>query len=351
MKSSDLLKLPRNLRESFRNLNVSDSLKRYVNWRDRSDQTEDETYDHTETVSEYYDLFTELMQFGWNESLHFAPIAEDETLEDAIIRHQRQMITKLELQEGMQIIDVGCGLGGPMRRIAKESSAKVLGINNNERQLEIATQKTTEAGLDHLIELQICNFMDMSCFDADSFNAGYAIESTCYAPNKEQAYAEIFRVLKPGAPFWGQEMCLTNVFNDDDEQHCEIRDEIKFTLALFDIFKFEAVNRALESVGFEIIEAKDQGASDISDIPWYKPMDGLTSSLRSWLRVPAGRTTLANGVRLAETVGMFPKDSWRVIELLDRQADAYVAGGQSGIFTPLYCFLARKPTTDSDTES
>ena len=347
MKPSDLLKLPKDLRKSYGDLNVSDSLERFDSWLDRSERakTQNESYDHTETVREYYDLFTELMQFGWNESLHFAPIAPDESLEEAIVRHQRLLMEKLELRAGMNVIDVGCGLGGPLRRVAKESGAKVLGINNNEQQLEKARRKTTEAGLDQLAEYRNCNFMDMSCFEPDSFDAGYAIESTCYAPNKEHAFAEIFRVLKPGALFWGQEMCLTNVFSADDKRHCSIRDEIKFTLALSEIFTIDDVNRALEAVGFEVIEAKDQELENDSRIPWYQPMDGLTSSLRSWQRVPFGRSTLAGGVRLAEVVGMFPKDSWRVIEMLDRMADAYVAGGQSGIFTPLYCFLARKPAT------
>ena len=42
-------------------------------------------------------------------------------------------------------------------------------------------------------------------------------------------------------------------------------------------------------------------------------------------------------------LGMFPKGSANVVGLLDRTANAYVAGGKTGIFTPLYCFLARKP--------
>ena len=28
---------------------------------------------------------------------------------------------------------------------------------------------------------------------------------------------------------------------------------------------------------------------------------------------------------------------------MDRTANAYVAGGRTGTFTPLYCFVARKP--------
>ena len=56
------------------------------------------SYDHTETVGEYYDLCSEFMAFGWGESLHFAPLSPGETLEESKTRHQRLMIAKLELQ-------------------------------------------------------------------------------------------------------------------------------------------------------------------------------------------------------------------------------------------------------------
>ena len=60
-------------------------------------------------------------------------------------------------------------------------------------------------------------------------------------------------------------------------------------------------------------------------------------------RVPLGRKALIGVSRLAEAFGVFPKGSAGVIGLMDRTAKAYVAGGRAGIFTPLYCFLARKP--------
>ena len=68
-------------------------------------------YDHTETVNDYYDLCSEFMQFGWSESLHFAPLTRGETLEESIVRHQRLMIEKLQLREGMTVADIGCGVG------------------------------------------------------------------------------------------------------------------------------------------------------------------------------------------------------------------------------------------------
>ena len=66
----------------------------------------------------------------------------------------------------------------------------------------------------------------------------------------------------------------------------------------------------------------------------------LASALR---RTPAGRRTFIGASRLAELLGVFPKGSSKVVELMDRTADAYVAGDATGIFTPLYCFMARKP--------
>ena len=60
-------------------------------------------------------------------------------------------------------------------------------------------------------------------------------------------------------------------------------------------------------------------------------------------RTPLGRRLFQRASRLAEALGVFPKGSVDVIALLDRTANAYVEGGRAGVFTPLYCFLARKP--------
>ena len=46
---------------------------------------------------------------------------------------------------------------------------------------------------------------------------------------------------------------------------------------------------------------------------------------------------------MAEALRLLPKGYSEVVRLLDRTAGAYVEGGRAGIFTPLYCFLARKP--------
>ena len=338
--------LSRGLKASYRGSNVSRRAQRFENWTARASSEGATTdYDHVETVREYYDLCSEFMVFGWGESLHFAPLSPHESLEESMAGHQRLIISKLELRPGMTVIDVGCGVGGPMRRVVREAGVRVVGVNSSEIQLDKAKALSADAGLDHMVDYAHCSFMDMSAIEDNSFDRGYAIESTCHAPDKAGAFAEIYRVLKPGTLFWGQEMCMTGKFDPDNDRHRAIKQDLVRGIALKDIETMDGVDRALEAAGFRIVEGVDRAvAQDGPATPWYRPMEAWGGTVASALRrTPAGRRALIGASRLAELLGVFPKGSSRVVELLDRTAGAYVAGGATGIFTPLYCFLARKP--------
>ena len=326
---------------------VARRVQRFDGWLDRASAqgVGAPGYDHSATVKEYYDLCGEFMVFGWGESLHFAPLSPGESLEESKLRHQRLMIDKLEMREGMTVIDVGCGIGGPMRRVVREVGARVVGVNNNKIQLDRAKSLNAEAGVDHMVDYLECSFMDMGAIADDTFDRGYAIESTCHAPDKEGAFAEIYRVLKPGALFWGQEMCMTDRFDPGDAGHLAKRQDLMHGIALKEIATTDEVNRSLVAAGFEVIEGIDRGAGENGSItPWYRPMEAPDGALRGALhRIPLGRKAFVGVCRLAEVLGVFPRGSADVVRLLDRTANAYVAGGRAGIFTPLYCFLARKP--------
>ncbi len=339
-------KLSRDLKNAYRGTDVTRRVQHFDSWVERAKEEVDSAsdYDHAETVKDYYDLCSGFMIWGWGESLHFAPLTPNESLKDSKVRHQRLMISKLELQPGMNVIDVGCGVGGPMRRVVQETGVKVVGININTIQLGMAKQLNAEAGVDHMAELVACSFMDMSTIEDGTFDRGYAMESTCHAPDKQGAFAEIFRVLKPGALFWGQEMCLTDEFDASDDRHQEIKQDLMRGIALNDIATFQEVNQALEAVGFQVLEGMDRDVQPGPSTPWYQPMESRHGTLGNTLRrLPWGRKAAVAGTKFAETVRILPKGSAEVVRLLDRTADAYVAGGKTGIFTPLYCFLARKP--------
>ena len=342
----ELGKLPNALKEAYRGEDVTRRVEHFDGWIDRAtpEAAGVTGYDHTETVKDYYDLCSEFMVYGWGESLHFAPLTPQESLEDSKVRHQRLMIAKLNLQPGMTVVDVGCGVGGPMRRVVREAGVRVVGININQIQLANAKRLNAEAGLGHMVDYEACSFMDMSAIKDDTFDRGYAIESTCHAPDKPRAFAEIFRILKPGALFWGQDMCLTDKYDPNDSRHRAIKRELMRGIALKDIATFGEVNHALEAAGFQVIEGRDLDVKEGPSTPWYQPMETRHGTLGNLLcRIPWGRKAFIAGSKLAEVLRLFPKGSAEVVRLMDRTAEAYVAGGKSGIFTPLYCFLARKP--------
>ena len=334
------------LKNACRSTNITHRLEHLDNWMERAAPkgVEENRYDHTATVKEYYEICNELMVFGWNESLHFAPLTPHESLEDSIIRLQRLMIDKLELQAGMTVIDVGCGIGGPMRRVVREGGVRVVGINNNEIQMEKAKMLNAKAGIDHKVNYVTCSFMDMGVIEDNTFDAGYAIESTCHAPDKEGAYAEIFRVLKPGALFWCHEMCMTDKFDPNDATHRAIKQELMRSVALKEIATSGEVKQALEAVGFSVLEGVNRDIKEGPSTPWYQPMETRHGTLNSAQYIHRwGRAGLMRVLKLGEMFGLIPKEPRRIVQFMDRTAKAYVAGGRSGIFTPLYCFLARKP--------
>ena len=342
-----LRKLSEGLKDAYGGSDVQRRVRQFDEWMNRAGGGDagPTGYDHAETVKEYYNLCNEFMVFGWGESLHFAPLSPRESLEDSKIRHQRLMIDKLELSSGMKVIDVGCGIGGPMRRVVREAGVRVVGVNNSGVQLNRAKLLNTEAGIDHMVEYLACSFMDMGAVADETFDRGYAIESTCHAPDKAGAFAEIYRVLKPGALFWVQEMCMTDKFDPGNQRHRAIKKELMHGIALKDIATMGEVNRDLEAAGFHVIEGRDRAVEENGPTtPWYKPMETQSGTIGNALRrTPLGRKALASVFQLAEALRMFPKGSAEVVRLMNRTANAYVAGGKSGLFSPLYCFLARKP--------
>jgi sterol 24-C-methyltransferase len=242
----------------------------------------------------------------------------------------------------MRVADLGCGVGGPLREIARFSGATIVGVNNNEYQLETARKLTGEAGLGHLAEFLKCDFMHMDAPD-DSFDAAYAIEATVHAPTKVGCYGEVFRVLKPGGCFAAYEYCLTSRFDANNPRHQQIKSDLEVGGALPDIAFPHQVDDALRQVGFELLETGDLAEKPGPGIPWYHPLAGSRFSFASFRSSKAGRMATHGTLQLLEALRIVPTGTVRVSGLLNLCATAMVASGRLGIFTPMYFVYARKP--------
>jgi len=301
---------------------------------------EERKANYTDMVNKYYDLATSFYEYGWGESFHFAQRWKGESLRESIKRHEHFLALQLGIQPGQKVLDVGCGIGGPLREIARFSNSVVTGLNNNEYQITRGKELNRLAGVDKTCNFVKADFMKMP-FPENSFDAVYAIEATCHAPDAYGCYKEIYRVLKPGQCFAAYEWCMTDAFDPDNAEHQKIKGEIEIGDGLPDIRLTTKCLEALKQAGFEVIWEKDL-AKD-SPVPWYLPLDKNHFSLSSFRLTAVGRFITKNMVKILEYIRLAPQGSQRVSNFLEQAAEGLVDGGRREIFTPMYFFLARKP--------
>lgn len=294
-------------------------------------------------VNNFYDLVTDFYEYGWGESFHFAQRFQGESFKESIIRAEHFLALKLNLKKGMKVLDVGCGVGGPLRNIAKFSGASITGLNNNDYQIKRGTKQCNTAGLSDLCDFMKADFMNIAAAD-NTYDAAYAIESTCHSPDKAKTFKEILRVMKPGALFCGYEWVMTPKYNPSNAEHKQLKWGIEVGNGLPDIAQDKEIAAALKQAGFEVIECFDMHTEmhTPNQIPWYISLAG-EYSLTGFRHTPVGMFTTHVMVTALEKVGIAPQGTTRVSEMLFQTAKDLVRAGQLEIFSPDYFFLARKP--------
>ena len=152
-----------------------------------------------EAVGQLYDRATEmaLSDGTFGENLHFGYWDGAENLSEAAIRLTDVMVDRLRVDPRSHVLDVGCGVGGPALRIARNTGAAVTGVNISAEQVAAATRLAGEAGLAELVDFRHGDAMDLP-FPDDSFDAAIAIESIIHVPDRHRVLAEIARTLRPG---------------------------------------------------------------------------------------------------------------------------------------------------------
>lgn len=209
-------------------------------------------------------------------------------------------------------------------------------LNISEYQVKKCSTHNRQAGLDHLCSVLQGDFISIPAEDR-SFDAAYHIEAMPHAPDKTTAYAEIFRVLQPGAIFAGFDWCMTPLYDGGDPEHREIKQRIEYDNALPQIASFTDVTDGLRTAGFERIEARDRAPDAAQQTPWYRPLEGCGLTLRSLPRTALGRKITSAALRVLEGVRAVPDGSFEIQEVLN------VAAGRLGIFTPMCYHKAHKP--------
>ncbi|KIY47895.1 hypothetical protein FISHEDRAFT_65928 [Fistulina hepatica ATCC 64428] len=323
--------------------------------KEASVDTENRVDSYTDVVNGYYDGATELYEYGWAQSFHFSRFYKGEAFAASLARHEHYLALQMGLRPKMRVLDVGCGVGGPAREIARVTDAEVIGLNNNDFQIARARKYTKAAGLEGQVSFVKGDFMKLvEQFGENSFDAVYAIEATVHAPSFEGVYGEIFKILKPGGIFGVYEWVMTDAWDPNNPAHKELAHEIEFGNGIPEMRPISASRSAIKAVGFDLLHEEDL-AERPDPVPWYYPLEGdITKAQTAWDYLTVWRMSWSgmlvthNVVRLLEFFGFVPKGTHDVGEALKVAGASLVRGGQTGLFTPMYLMVARKPAVETD---
>ncbi|KAJ0969834.1 hypothetical protein J5N97_022711 [Dioscorea zingiberensis] len=317
---------------------VQDKYKQYWSFFRRPKETASDSTNVPAFVDTFYNLVTDIYEWGWGQSFHFSPSIPGLSHRDATRVHEERAADLIRARPGLKVLDVGCGVGGPMRAIAAHSRANIVGITINEYQVARARAHNRKAGLDSICDVVCGNFLSMPFADS-SFDAAYSIEATCHAPKLEDVYHEIYRVLKPGALYVSYEWVTTPLFHADNEEHVDIIQGIERGDALPGLRSHDEIADIAKSVGFEVLDEKDLAKPPAG--PW-------------WTRLKMGKIAYWRNHLLVSALTMLriaPKGVVEVHEMLYETAGHLTRGGETGIFTPMHMILCRKPGTTSAGDS
>ncbi|CAF1553434.1 unnamed protein product [Rotaria sp. Silwood1] len=288
-------------------------------------------------VTNYYSLTTDIYESGWGRSFHCANRFHGETFAESIQRHESYLALRMQLKPGDKVLDIGCGVGGPLRRIAYLTGAHITGITISPYQV----QRAREIGVPTNCEFIQGDFMKLP-FEDNSFDHVYAIESVCHAPEKSKCFAEVFRVLKPGGSFVGYDACLTDKYDNQNPEHVETIRTMEASLALPQLKLTREFVADLESVGFNVEENR---IIPEADIPSYQPLDGGDSffSFNHHRTGPLARRLAHCMIWLTEKIRIAPKGSTAMSNIWQKSVTSFLRARKLDIFTSLFFVLARKP--------
>ena len=113
-------------------------------------------------VAHHYDLSDELYELFLDEDKQYSCAywrdPEDETLEQAQLDKKAHIAAKLALEPGQRVLDIGCGWGGMALFLHKVAGVDVLGVTLSERQLKIARERASAAGVSDHVKFELTDY-------------------------------------------------------------------------------------------------------------------------------------------------------------------------------------------------
>jgi ubiquinone/menaquinone biosynthesis C-methylase UbiE len=119
-----------------------------------------------------------------------------------------ELVRQIALAPGMEVLDIGAGLGGTARHVARTTGAQVTGLDLTPEYVAAARALSAMVGLGEATCFEVGSALDMPFADG-RFDAALLLHVGMNIPDKRRLFAEARRVLKPGGVFAVYEVMRT----------------------------------------------------------------------------------------------------------------------------------------------
>jgi cyclopropane-fatty-acyl-phospholipid synthase len=150
-------------------------------------------------VRHHYDVSNDFFALFLGESLTYSCAVFSrgaKTLEEAQETKLELVCTKLGLQPGERVLDVGCGWGSFPIHAARHHGVQVTGITLSPPQAELARRRVAEAGLADQVEIRVADYRELADEPFDAIASIGMVEHV--GANQIDHYAhQLARMLRP----------------------------------------------------------------------------------------------------------------------------------------------------------
>lgn len=172
----------------------------------------------------------------------------------------RELLEHLSLPSGPSVLDVGCGIGGTARYLAREYGADVLGVDLSEEYCRVARDLTQRVQLDDRVRFQQGDAVDLPV-EGRRFDLVVSEHVQMNVPDKERYVGEIRRVLRPGGLFAAHEIFSSG----EGECHYPVPWADEPTVSF--LISPEHFRQLLIDAGLELQEWKDRSDESLA---WFQ---------------------------------------------------------------------------------
>ncbi|KAI1281797.1 tocopherol O-methyltransferase [Xylaria sp. FL0933] len=269
-----------------------------------------------ERIKKHYEIASDYYYSLWGQHIHHGYFkSPTETKEEAQVNLIKYLLEISGLPQGANVLDVGCGIGGTSRYLAKEHGCNVTGITISGRQVEIAKKLTRDETSTNSTPADAdvagvypsggsCNFIELDAekmlqhFSADGgkptarFDAVWISEALSHFPDKPLFFRSVSELLVPGK---SSRLVIADWFKAPQlspEQEKEDIQPIEDGMLLPRLCTVDEYVEMARNAGLEVRQSPIDISSDVAktwDISW-----SLVSSPSLWMfAISQGRDGLA----------------------------------------------------------